>query len=47
MKTTKLSKKNAKEHQFLKEESDLNNSLRLNLARGKGSHSSLLKNENH
>jgi len=35
MKTIELSQKNAKEHQFLKEESDLNNSPQLNLARGK------------
>jgi hypothetical protein len=46
MKTIELSKKNPKEHKFLKEESDPNNSPWLNLARGKGSHSSFLKNEN-
>jgi hypothetical protein len=40
MKSTELSKKNAKEHQFSKEENNLNNSPQWNLARGKGSHNS-------
>jgi hypothetical protein len=41
MKSIEVSQKNAKKHQFSKEENNSNNSPQLNLARGKGSHNSL------